>query len=81
MDEVEHIYQKAVQENSWKELVGHPFLLFRWQYTHPADNMRIATVASHKLGNHTYCQTPEKCEIVSKFIQAYSAGQQMLPVE
>lgn len=75
---MEEIYNKAIRENTWSSLVPYPMLLMRWQIHYPQDNKRIATVSSHKLGNHLWCDTPEKCKTVDDFIKEHTPGQKQI---
>lgn len=65
-NQLNDIYNKAEAEKSFKSLVPFPKLMYRWQIRHPDDRLRIATLASHKLGHHVWCG--DKCDIINKFI-------------
>lgn len=59
----------AEKEGSFKRLVHHPRLLFRWQRKHPEDCNRIALMVSHRIGNHKYCDTGITCSTIEKFLK------------
>lgn len=78
-EEAEEKYRSAEQAGSFKELIAYPCLLWRWQRKHGApDFMRIATLSSHQLGNHLYCENVDKCEKISTFLTKYMPGQSSL---
>jgi len=76
--EYENIYKKAQEAKSWFSLIPYPYLLFRWQIEHKEDNIRIATIASHRLGKHTWCG--EQCDKIDAFIRKWELGQKTLEV-
>lgn len=69
--EYQELYQKAEENRSWAILVPYPRLLFRYQRLHPEENVRIATVASHKLNHHKWCETTDKCFTIEQFLNKY----------
>lgn len=67
----EELYQLAEEKGSWADLVPYPALLLRYQINHPEENIRIATVASHKLNHHKWCENSDKCYTVEQFLNKY----------
>ena len=66
MDYSQELYELAEEHNAWKILVPFPHLLFRWQIKHSLDSKRISIIASHRLGNHKFCE--DKCKKVQEFL-------------
>lgn len=63
------VWDYAESVNSFKPLVPYHDLLTIWQSKHPADTRRIATIGSHRCGNHLWCG--EKCETIEGWIKKY----------
>lgn len=70
--EIEEIlYEKAEATGRWAILIARPALLMRWQINHPKNVMQIATIASHRMAHHYFCEKPgsEKCQTVEAFMR------------
>lgn len=62
-------YENAEASGTWTSLIADAYLMLRWQIHHPEDLQRIATVAGHKTGRHTYCIDVDGCKTVDLFLR------------
>lgn len=82
-EEKEKLLEKALEQGNLRSLIPYPCMLFIWQAHHSRQGnshevKRVATIASHRQGKHYYCETPQFCATVEKFIQLNTPGQKKL---
>lgn len=56
---------------SFSPLVYSSYMLARWWMKHPTDLKRVATIASHRIGQHIWCQESDKCTIIEKYLMKH----------
>ena len=69
-NQLKRLYDTAEKAQSFTSLIPYPVLLYSWQGKHRRDVMKIAAIASHKLGKHKWCNKEEGlCEKIQLLIE------------